>query len=313
MKDLNSMKRRGSVLILTLVIIMSLAGLTLDLSNQSGLSLALCGFSRDAFLARQAARAGVQVAMERLASDTDKEVDSLDEQWAEFGSMPMPDGLPEGIEVRGRILDESGKLNLNALLNEKGEIDEKMKARLARLFRALDVGEEKAAPILDWLDSDDIERMNGAESYYYQGLDAPHACSNGPFMTVGQISLVKGMGEPLSGKDVRDYVTVYGDGKVNINTASTEVLQSLSDKFDLRIAEAIVEHRKTSVFRIPEDLKKVPGMDDTTFSGVSSWVTVRSSAFSIEMEGACSGVTSAVRAVAQREKDGLRLIYWRVQ
>ncbi|RJR42016.1 MAG: general secretion pathway protein GspK [Desulfobacteraceae bacterium] len=306
-------KRRGSVLVVTLLIIMSLAGLTLDLSDQSGLSLTLCGFSRDSFLAGQAARAGVQAAMERLASDPDMEVDSLNEPWAVFGSIPLPDGLPEGMEVHGRIVDESGKLNLNTLLNEKGEIDEKMQARLIRLFRALDIGEEKAAPVLDWLDADDIERMNGAESYYYQDLQSPYVCSNGPFMTVGQIRLVKGLGESLTGKDLRDYLTVHTDGKVNINTASPEVLQSLSDKFDSRVADAVVEYRKTMVFMKPEDLRTIPGMDDAVFSGVSNWVTVKSSAFFIEMEGSYSGVSSVVRAVAHRENNATKPIYWRVE
>lgn len=307
------MQRRGSVLIITLFVIMSLAGLTLDLSDESGISLTLCGISRDVFLARQAARGGVQVALDRLASDPDKEVDSLDEEWAGFSSMPLPESLPESTDLSGRILDESGKFNLNTLFNENGEIDEKGQARLKRFFRALEVGEEKAVPILDWLDRDDIERMNGAESYYYQGLKEPYSCANGPFMTTGQIMLVKGIEESFSGRDVRDYFTIYTDGKININTASVEVLQTLGDRFDKEVAEAIVAYRKSTVFRNPADLSNVPGMNNDLLNGVTGWVTVKSSAFSIEMQSACSGVSSVARVVAAREKDGMRILYWRTQ
>jgi general secretion pathway protein K len=307
------MERRGSVLIITLMIIMSLAGLTLDLSDQSTISLSLCGFSRDSFLARQAARSGVQVALERIASDPDQEVDSLQEEWAAFSSVPLPETLPEELVVSGRIVDESGKLNLNTLLNPKGEIEEKDQRLLIRLFRALGIEEEKAAPLLDWLDKDEIERMGGAESYYYQDLQVPYASANGPLMTLDQIALVKGVAESFQGKDLRDYVTLYSDGKVNINTAPVEVLQALSDKFDRSVAEAIVDYRKTDVFRKTEDLRKIHGMDENLLSGVSEWVTVKSSAFSIEAVGSYSGVSSAVRAVARKEKDGMKLIYWRTQ
>lgn len=306
-------KRRGSVLIITLVIIMSLAGLTMDLSDESGISLTFCSISRDVYLARQAARAGVQAALDRLFLDPDKEVDSLEEEWALFGPVPLPEALPEGMAVSGRISDESGKLNLNTLLDSKGGIDERGKARLTRLFRALEVGEQKADPILDWLDRDEIERMDGAESYYYQGLEEPHVCANGPFLTTSQIMLVKGIAEAFSGRDLQDYVTIHSDGKININTASAEVLQTLSEQFDQNVAEAVVAHRKTSVFHRPEDLKRVPGVNDGLYSGVSGWVTVRSSAFSIEMESSCSGVSAAVRAVAARERDKMKILYWRAQ
>jgi general secretion pathway protein K len=310
-------ERCGSVLVVTLLILMSLAGLTLDLSDETVLSLSLSGFSRDKFVAGQAARSGARFALHLIASDADKDVDTLDEEWAKFTTVSLSEEIAEGPSLTGRIVDESGKLNVNSILNNEGEIDEKRKSQITRLFGIFGVGEEKAVPILDWLDKDDIERMDGAESYYYQGLEDPYPCGNGSFVTVRQIFLVKGLRDlaikgGIEGKKVDDYLTIYSDGKININTASPEVLQSMSDKMDASLAEAIVAHRKTSIFRKPEDLQSVPGMNEV-YSGVSPWVTVKSSAFSVFVESAWSGVTSVARGVAAREKDQVKFVYWQVQ
>ena len=47
--------------------------------------------------------------------------------------------------------------------------------------------------ILDWLDPDDIARPNGAEREYYSGLSHPYAPKNGPFESVEELLLVKGV------------------------------------------------------------------------------------------------------------------------
>jgi len=48
----------------------------------------------------------------------------------------------------------------------------------------------------DWLDSGDddaITGLSGAESSYYQSLDIPYPCKNGPVLHVGELALIKGI------------------------------------------------------------------------------------------------------------------------
>jgi len=50
--------------------------------------------------------------------------------------------------------------------------------------------------IKDWLDSGDddaITGLSGAESAYYQDLDPPYPCRNGPFPHLGELALLKGV------------------------------------------------------------------------------------------------------------------------
>ena len=60
-----------------------------------------------------------------------------------------------------------------------------------------------ADAIMDWIDDDDETREFGAEFDYYQSLGSPYEPNNGPFNTVEEILLVRGVTpEMLFGADI---------------------------------------------------------------------------------------------------------------
>ncbi|MFO7461628.1 MAG: type II secretion system minor pseudopilin GspK [Desulfatiglandales bacterium] len=306
---------RGTALVLTLLIVTTLAGLTIGFSGESGVELTLAGYSRDGYRAYLIARSVIDAGMALLAEDEDLTMDSLNEDWARLEALAAFYGLEEeGVAVSGGVVDESGKINVNLLLDEAGEIDERREEQIRRLFAALGFGEEMVNPILDWLDADDVERQDGAEAYYYLNLDEPYPCANGPFLTPGQIFLVRGMGKlrQFEGKRLLDYLTIYSDGKVNINTAPKEVLECLSDFMDAALAESIIEFRRDEDFMSIDDLKNVPGMSDEVFAELRDWVTVKTSTFSLEFEVNCNGAVAGIRSYVLREESKTRPIYWQV-
>ncbi|MDY7036265.1 MAG: type II secretion system minor pseudopilin GspK [Thermodesulfobacteriota bacterium] len=301
---------QGSALVIALLIVVTLTGLTVAFSEESGIDLSLAGYSRDGLRAYQAARSGVHVALSLLGGDEDRNMDSLTEEWGRFSVESFPEELPEEISVSGRIMDENSKININHLIDEKGEIDEVREEQLLRLFQILGLEETLINPLLDWLDSDDIERMNGAESFFYQNLEAPYLCANGPFLTIGQILLVKEF--KSVNLDLTDFLTIYSDGKININTASSQVLQGLDEGIDSALAELIIDYRQEESFLSINDLKKVAGIDEELFKRISGWLTVKSSAFSIEIEGNCREAASRIKTIIIREGDKSKIIYWQV-
>jgi general secretion pathway protein K len=315
---LNKMQPRGeggTALILTLLIIATLVGLTIGFADESGVDLTLAGYTRDSYKAYLVARSAIDEAMALLAADENLEMDSYNEKWHQLENLSVLQGLQEeGITVSGGVVDESGKFNVNLLRNEAGEIDEKREEQMRRLFQVLGLQDAMVNPILDWLDADDVERQDGAEDYYYQNLEEPYHCANGPFLTPGQIFLVKGMRqiERFQGKRLLDYLTIYSDGEININTAPKEVLESLSESIDDAIAEAIIEYRQEEDFTSIEDLRKVPGMSDEVLAEIRDWITVKSSSFSMEFTVNCNGATSTVRTFVVREGGKTRPIYWQV-
>jgi len=71
---------------------------------------------------------------------------------------------------------------------------------------------------------------NGAEENYYRGLDPPRVIANRPLLSPGELGLVKGFDRDLLyGRDelpgLLSLVTVWGDGRVNINTADPQADQ----------------------------------------------------------------------------------------
>ncbi len=102
--------------------------------------------------------------------------------------------------IRFGVTDESAKLHLN-------EASEEQLLILVTAATATDseiVPEEIVHAILDWRDPDSESRgENGdTEGAYYLDLDKPYAVKNGPFETVEELLLVKGVtGQILYGED----------------------------------------------------------------------------------------------------------------
>lgn len=86
-------------------------------------------------------------------------------------------------------VDESGKVNLNALMkmDPAGTIAQRVLMALPNMT------EEVAAAILDWIDTDDEIRANGCESEYYTSQSPPYRAKNGPLDSLEELLLVRGV------------------------------------------------------------------------------------------------------------------------
>jgi general secretion pathway protein K len=295
---------------MSLLVISTLTALSLGFSRESGTELDLAGFWRDGYRAYHLSRSGMSLAASLLREDPEPGVDSLRENWADPEHLILPEILEPGLSLTTQIVDEGGKLSLNALVNEAGEIDLEREVQLKRLFKALGLQEEMLAPLLDWLDRDQEERPGGAEDAFYQGLERPYRCGNRPFVTLGQVALVKGYAQGLQG--LSRFLSVYSDGKVNVHTAPKEVLLSLSGGMDESIAEAILQYRAEGNFLTLEDLKKVPGVGEDLFAELSPYLSLTSTAFSVTARGRCHGAVSSLQAVFVRDGGTMRTVYWQV-
>ena len=60
--------------------------------------------------------------------------------------------------------------------------------------------------------------------------------------------------------------------KVNINTASIDVLKTLDGIGDTK-ASAIIKYRETNKFKSPEDIKNVSGITDSIYDKIKDYIT----------------------------------------
>lgn len=108
------------------------------------------------------------------------------------------DGYTAGI--RYGLENESARLNLNTLVMADSFTENGGRTLLMALPG---MTEYEADAIMDWIDEDDDPREYGAEYDYYQGLPSPYSPTNGPFNTVEELLLVRGVSpQLLFGADV---------------------------------------------------------------------------------------------------------------
>jgi len=277
---------RGSILILAFwaLSLLSLFAIYMGQGVRQKLSLMdrLIQHSQLSGVAEAGARRG---EAELRKPDTDVTLDSLKESWAQAQAMYKDVKVGEG-SFSLNIVDEERKVNINT-----AGLDV-----LKRLFKEVSkvddtVSEEIASAIIDWRDADSVSLPLGAENNYYSTLRNPYPCKDARFDILDELLLVRGVTATIY-NIVKDRLTIYGQGQVNVNTASTEVLMALG--LDKKLADKIV------LFRAGKD--GVEGTeDDNVFSGstnivpqLSQFTPLSPEELTILSQFASSGLVSVV-------------------
>lgn len=184
---------------------------------------------------------------ELLVDDAENaaDIDHLQENWAKpMPAFPVEDGF-----VSGTIQDESGKFNLNSLVNADGTPNLPAKIWFEKLLLRVGLQEKLSEAVIDWQDPDDqtIGGM-GAEANYYQGLSPSYLPSNTQFHHVEELKLVRGF-EGEKYLQIADYVTTAPntDSKLNINTASAVLLASLDPKLEVNAVQQVIQQRQANL------------------------------------------------------------------
>lgn len=278
-------RQNGFVIIVVLCIVMMLAVMLFGFNSESRMNLRVVENSMRSEQALNCARAGLNITIAAIRNTVDESTsEPLQKLLSEKNTFDLFVGT-----CSITMVDESSKLNINLLKNKHGKLD---RARIDQLLRLIDVINKDipddlaishglVPSIIDWVDNDDqvtylpfIKSKNiGAESNYYNRLKMPYACKDRQFDTIQELLLVKGM-TAQTYTAIRDYITVYGDGKININCASRPVIESLSEKMDSALARLIIEQRKYQPFRSVTQLRNVPGMTDEIYYDINKSITV---------------------------------------
>jgi len=317
-------RKGGAALIVAmwtiLILSMMIGGLAYEMHIESGIT----SFARKRLKAQAVARGGVEYAKFMLAKSF--ESNSFEEADEDKEALRiMAKNLERGIGVSGMevemgsstarvdIMPEAGRRNVNTLEDEDWE----------ELLDQCGVPEEIWPDLIDcfmdWTDSGDEHRLNGAEendSFYKEQGYSP---KNATLDTVDELLLIKGFtpeivyggpptdpkAEPLRG--IAPLLTTFGDGKVNVNTASREVLLTLTSGNGNMIDEWAVDDLLR--YRLGDD--GLPNTKDDGFSSVQEAIN-RSG-----MDSSLAGKISVsdrkyVRVVSIGENNGVRSGVWAV-
>jgi general secretion pathway protein K len=183
----------------------------------------------------------------------DNATDDLNEAWAtELPPLPVAGG-----SIQGKLTDLQACININSLVVGEA-VNPVTQARLNQLFKNLGITDNLTQALTDWIDSNqETTSPNGAEDGYYLNLDKPYRTANTPLKSISELRLVKGFEDsqifPLISPYVCAFATGSKDVSINVNTASAEVLKSLSADMSDDLAKQVIECRDTEPFR---DLKE---------------------------------------------------------
>jgi len=244
----------GTVLIVTIWVVLVLAGLALVFAQSMRVAAAVSANHVASLQAECLAAGALEYLVAKLSAGTQEQGTST-ETTDSYTALQVGEGyfwilrsnLESDREFDYGLINESNKINLNSASQEM-------------LQRLPGMTAELAASIIDWRDSDSEVTTGGAEDEYYLLQSNAYHCKNASLETVNEILLIKGASEELLyGEDTNlngvlddcendgdlsdppdnqngrldagfyDYVTVYsveanvdsqGSARVNINSAT---------------------------------------------------------------------------------------------
>lgn len=270
---------------------------------------------------------GVQQLRKSLKAD---EVPPEKKEWSTDGRsyfFPFDQGTCEI-----KIMSEAGKININ-LVSE---------ATLRKIITVFGLeGEARdivVDSILDWRDTDDLYRINGAEDSYYQSLKEPYFAKNGPFDSIEELLLVRGVTRTLfygrsdkkkEGEEekipqfgLKDIFSVYSPSEqVDINSAPPVVLkivlgipEDILQQIIKAREEKLFDHQGDLLTRVPE-LKPLIEGDPTRQNLILYGRTILTPYYTIESKATFKERESvrklkAIIKIDPREKEGYKILQW---
>ena len=317
---------RGSVLLLALWALFFLAALAVAVGTRVSAGLDLARRIQNDTTACCLARAGIEKAIMDVAADTNV-WDGLDQPWynseKRFHNIPLGGGgfsvsydmetQPGQRETFYGVTGEEGKININragrgllkALLEMAGNAD-------------TITATELATAICDWRTPDDkLSPLTGeVGNGYYESLDPPYRCHNAEFESRYELLLVKGMGKELFSK-IEPYVTIFGTGKINVNTADATVLASAAYSCggqagvcESLVAKLMVFRRGGNVFHVPDAALMTRQLNDVTPLGINEKNLLTAMMGTLTIRSTCFGGTATGRVTGGKaEQDRIEFVF----
>lgn len=199
---------RASALMLVLCALFIITAAVLVWASFIRQTLAVAGQQQNETEARAMAHSGASLALHPLVN---KETPVL---------QAMADSDPG---YRVQMVSEGGKLNVNALLGGQDPIRlDLFKRWLESRGVEFNAREHIVDCMLDWLDGDNLKRINGQED-----TTGYHPPNRGQFLSVEEIAEVAGTEVLTSQAGWQDDLTVDSQGPIDVTSAEKNILRLL--------------------------------------------------------------------------------------
>ena len=287
-------------------------------------------------------RSGVEYARWILSQEVSiagQPYDSLNQIWAGGPGGPgETNSVLAGISLDNYPVGD-GTVSLKITdLERKANINTASTAELQQALTLMGVDADDISvvsdSIQDWRSPPAPPRVAGAESDYYQSLTPPYNAKNAPIDDLSELLLIKGVtpemyygGSPSNSPaaqhpklgfgttpgeapdypfGLKDIFTPVSSGKININTADTNVLQMIPG-VDINIANTIIQQRAGPdgedgtgddiPIQNPAGALQTAGDNNPQ---AANYVTTRSSVFAVQVTAKIGDSTRVFHAILYR-------------
>jgi hypothetical protein len=264
---------KGSILIITLVVMAMAAGLASYVVGLSKRTIGNAGMILDKLQCRIEAGSRLEEIKFLFAS-------------GQFGAAhvtvtPFGDADPKqsSWSLRGDPVRVGNSLVEVYDTGRKPALNKLSPAGMKRLFVAGGMDANMAAAVSegfrDWIDGDNLKHLNGGEADYYRREKRyGYGPRNSPAVqAVEEVRLLRGLeGSEVAGR-VAGSLYLFGGGDFNVNTASPEMMEVVLN-IPARQARDLAALRRQKGRIAFEDLRMITGRDFSfDFSGVSVYTT----------------------------------------
>src|SRR5438552_10977233 len=293
-------KSRGTALLLSLWALFLLGALVMSWALDINSRLTVSGTENRIVEAEAMAASGAEIAMHPAIRP---------------GSRNLQGKFGHGQTYNARLTGEGGRLNINWLVARENPLRIEMLRRYLEI-KGVDLNERDRMIdcLLDWVDPDDLVRLNGAEaSEGYQP-------ANALLVRIDELKKVKGWEAFTSTPGWDDELTVNSTGPVDLAWAPRDVLRALPG-FTNAMVERFLQLRAgpdrkdgtadDTVFKSLDDIRAALALSPEQFRELSPFISFKDSVLRIVSTGRSSDVTRVIQLVFRRAGTTAQLITWK--
>ncbi len=223
--------QKGMALILTLMLLSILTAMVIEFSYGVYTTTSSLHNWQDSQRLSPIAKSGVSLAVNTISNIPQSEIYKFPPQI----TIPVAGILSDFQgELFVSVEDENSRFNLNSIINENQTLNMDAYKFFRRLLKNLELKEEMADFVADWIDRDKEPRIR----------DSEENTKNSFMQSTDELLLIKGVDIETYAK-LLPHITIYASDRtnpqlVNINTASQAVIMSITEGITRDIAGRIV-------------------------------------------------------------------------
>ena len=291
---------RGAALMLSLWALFLLSAVVISWALDIDSRISISGNANRALEAEAMACSGTEIALHPAVK---------------AGSRVLKGGFGKNQRYDVKITGEGGRFNLNWLLAGENPTRLEMLRKYLEL-KGVDLNERDRMIdcLLDWVDPDNLVRLNGAES------EGDYQPANELLTRIEDLKKVKGWSDFTASADWQDDFTLNSTGPVDVAWASRTVLLALPGMTD-QIVDRFLEMRRGPdkldgteddlQLQSLEDVRIAFGLSPEQFSAISAMIGFRDPVVRITSTGKSAQVTRVVQMVVRKSGDVAQLISWK--